>query len=383
MKCWARWEKWLHARKLTRSCWLLPWQWTTLRISPKHTLRIGYTQSNQGEEHAALAAYDACMQAAHRAADLRLETLAQGLKVISLTHLGLLDEAALLATCVLDNARQVSDPDTLLRSYVNLSVFYLASGDASLAAKTLLEQLALFDKFGDLSGLATNLANLGYSYLQLGLYAEGRSALERARKITSEIGARMLAAYTGLNLGLANLRDGDTQAACAVLQQALQELRQMGDPFGQAAGYTYLGLAAEDAHDPELAQESYHQAVEGYQSLNAQALEMEALAGLGRTWLASGQLLAASQSCAQVWDYLQANGPGGLEFPTLAYLTCANIFSQTGESELADQAVQQGQHDLQQRAGRISDAEWRQSFLQNVPEHYAIHHWTPPPGTSF
>ena len=86
-------------------------------------------------------------------------------KVISLTHLGLLDEAALLATCVLDNARQVSDPDTLLRSYVNLSVFYLASGDVSLAAKTLLEQLALFDKFGDLSGLATNLANLGYSYL--------------------------------------------------------------------------------------------------------------------------------------------------------------------------------------------------------------------------
>ena len=82
------------------------------------------------------------MQAAHRAADLRLETLAQGLKVISLTHLGLLDEAALLATCVLENARQVSDPDTLLRSYVNLCVFYLSSGDASLAAKTLLEQLA-------------------------------------------------------------------------------------------------------------------------------------------------------------------------------------------------------------------------------------------------
>lgn len=251
-----------------------------------------------------------------------------------------------------------------------------------MAAKTLQEQLALFDKYNDLYGQAINLSNLGYSYLQLGLYAEGRSALERARKIANEIGSRLMAAYTGLNLGLASLRDGDIQVACVVLKQALQELELLGDPFGQAAGYTYLGLAAESAGDRALAQESYHQAVEGYQSLNAQALEMEALAGLGRTWLASGQCLAASQCCTQVWEYLQASGHAGFEFPTLAYLTCANIFTQCGETDLAQQAVMQARQDLEVRAGRISDAEWRQSFLQNVAEHAAIQHWMPPSVTS-
>ena len=65
-------------------------------------------------------------------------------------------------------------------------------------------------------------------------------------------------------------------------------------------------------------------------------------------------------------------GTHGMEFASRAYLTCADVFDAVGESELARAAVEEGYHELIQRADKISNADWRTSFLENVPEHRTL-----------
>ncbi len=55
-----------------------------------------------------------------------------------------------------------------------------------------------------------------------------------------------------------------------------------------------------------------------------------------------------------------------------AYLSCAEIFEALGEREEARRSVEAGYQELQERAGKISDPEWRKSYLENVPEHRTI-----------
>ena len=61
-----------------------------------------------------------------------------------------------------------------------------------------------------------------------------------------------------------------------------------------------------------------------------------------------------------------------MEFPTRAYLTCADVFEALGEAEPAHAAIEAGYHEVIRRADRISNADWRESFLDRVPEHRAI-----------
>jgi len=56
-------------------------------------------------------------------------------------------------------------------------------------------------------------------------------------------------------------------------------------------------------------------------------------------------------------------------FSIRVYLTCAEVFQALGEQGLARAAAKAGWLELQERAGKISNLEWRTSFLENVPEH--------------
>ncbi len=99
---------------------------------------------------------------------------------------------------------------------------------------------------------------------------------------------------------------------------------------------------------------------------------MDALAGVARCTLAQGDFEIARRSAAQVWTYLKEQGSQALEFPIWAYLTCAQVFEAIGQVEDCHAALEKGCQELQQRAAKISDAEWRGSFLENVAEHRTI-----------
>ncbi|HEY6103215.1 MAG TPA: hypothetical protein VI007_08335, partial [bacterium] len=88
--------------------------------------------------------------------------------------------------------------------------------------------------------------------------------------------------------------------------------------------------------------------------------------------LAQGHPDEAGGYAAEIWTYLQEHGIKGLAFPVWAYQTCADIFDALGEPERSRAAVEAGYRELMTLAERISDAAWRASFLENVPEHRAM-----------
>jgi hypothetical protein len=155
-------------------------------------------------------------------------------------------------------------------------------------------------------------------------------------------------------------------------EEALRELTAVGDTFGRAACLQYLGYIAEQAGDAAGAARRFSEAHEEFSRAGARANALDCTAGLARCALAQGELEAARQAAAEVWQHLADHSSAGLELPGLAYLTCVEVFEALGELETSRAALAAGYRDVMARAEKISDPEWRQSFLENVPEHRAL-----------
>ena len=333
----------------------------------RHALYLDH----QGDYRAALQAYEVALASARRAQDRALCVSVMAMRLICQNRLGELSAAAAAAQEVLACAHEVNEV-TRAKALSNLAVYYVESGDLARAAQLHSEQADINHQLGDRGAEANALVNLGYDYVCLGMPAAARPPLEQAIKILQAIGARREIAYARLNLGLAYWRSGESQAARQVLEQVQGELAALGDVFARAAGLSYLGLAHEQSGDVAGAIERFAQAREMFNAIGVQGYAADACAGLARGALAQEDVTTARERAQAVWKHVQQQGAQGMEFPVRAYLTCADAFAALGESKMSCAAVEEGYHELIRRADKISNADWRASFLDNVQEHRAL-----------
>jgi class 3 adenylate cyclase/tetratricopeptide (TPR) repeat protein len=331
--------------------------------------RVGYHLGVSGQYPKEREAYNRGLVAAVRVHDRQLEALILGLKASCEVRLGDLEAAAQTSASALACAEEVADDLVLARVLTNISIFYTETGDMARAAQLLDRQLVIIHRIGNSEGEAIGLCNLGYTYIQLGMPEKSISMLQRSMKIARAIGHRSFCAYGGLNLALAYLRCGDLPSALAELDQCLPELQAMNDMFGHAVGQIYAALAKEQGGHVNEALAGFEQAAATLGEIGTRGNVHDAEAGVARCLLALNNLEAAQRYAAPLWDYLQQHANPGMEFPLLAYETCANVFSAADQASLARQVVEAGYSDLMTRASRISLPEWRQSFLEHVPEH--------------
>jgi class 3 adenylate cyclase/tetratricopeptide (TPR) repeat protein len=334
--------------------------------------RFGFCIGFQGDRQQELQAYEEALACARRAGDHKLEAVVLALKVIALTRCGDVEAAASTAEQALIQARELADDFTLCRVLVNVPVFYTETGDIAKAALLMNEAVDINHRRGNRLGEAIGLDNLGYNYLLLGMYAQGREALEQSQRLAETIGARRESAYCLLNLGLAYWRCGDNQAAHQVLTKALPELVAVGDGFGQAAGQSYLALVMEQAGEVGDAAQAFAEAHHQLTALGVRGYAADALVGLARCRYRQARMIEALQHAKTVWHYLSKHGAEGMEFAVRAYQTCAEIFEAAGEFEESRAAIEEGYRRLIQRAEKISNVEWGRSFLENVPEHHLM-----------
>jgi tetratricopeptide (TPR) repeat protein len=196
--------------------------------------------------------------------------------------------------------------------------------------------------------------------------------LRRAIELAKDFGFRRTGGYAGLNLALAHFRLGDLAAAKEILIDLLPEFEALKDSFAQASACSYLALALEAAGEPGSAAGRYTQGLKILRSIGAPGYANDALAGLARCALAEQRLEDARHAAGQLWESLLQHGSTGMEFPIRAYLTCAQVFRAVGDPGAARAALAAGVQELNARAGKISDPAWRQSFLENIPEHKEI-----------
>jgi len=334
--------------------------------------RQGHFMEVRGEYLSALQAYNRGLAAAERAHDRLHEALILGMKVVSQVRYGDLEAAAQTSAAALACAEEVADDLVLARNLTNVSAFHTETGDLARAAQLLDRQLAINRRIGNLEGEAIGLSSLGYVYILLGMPEEAISMLRLCIDIAQSIGHRSFIINSRLNLALAHWRHNDPPAALAELDQCLPQLYAMNDAFDHAVGQTYMALAEEQSGRVNEALAGFEQAAATLGEIGALGNAHDAEAGVARCLLALNNLDAAQRYAVPLWDYLQRQAGVGMEFPLLAYETCADVFTATGQASLASRVIEAGYHELMARAGRISLLEWRRSFLERVPEHRRI-----------
>ncbi len=334
-------------------------------------LRQGYYIAITGDERTALHAYNAALEAARHAGNMDIQADILALKLVSLAHLGELAQAANVLRDALEVLPGVKDDLVRARTLTNLSVYLSTTGDLSRAVQLLDQTLAITRRLGNSAGETLVLDNLGYNYLVMGLPEQGSAALERALLLSQKIGFNKGIVYSQLNLGLAYVRLGSSSAARQVLEQAVSGPLSV-DPFGAAVGYSYLGLAEEVAGEPAAASECFAEARQRLEAIGMYGNCQDSKAGLARCHLRLGETAQALEHALRVWEYMMQNGSQGLEFPILAYLTCAQVFNGASDLEKEEDAIRRGYQELQERARKISDPAWQKAFLENIPEHRAL-----------
>ncbi len=341
--------------------------------------RLAEVYHRQAEYARRTADYRACLRAAaeavaaaRRAGNPLIEAQALGLKAQAETRLGEMGAAARTAEEALARAEALSDDRALALTLARVSTYYLESGNIAQALRLNRRHVQIDYRLGNRSAEAGGRANEGYACLLLGLYKLGRTSLEQALEQAEAIGARRPRAYILQNLGYAYFRSGDGRTARQILDRSLVDMVAVDDAYGRAATLNYMGYVLEQSGDIPGAVRRYEEARGIFIDLGVPGPGVDVWAGLARCALAQGRLDDARRHATEIWHHLAEHGTKGTENPVWIYQTCADIFDALNEPEQTRAAVEAGYGELTDRAEKISDPEWRKSFLENVPEHRAI-----------
>jgi class 3 adenylate cyclase/tetratricopeptide (TPR) repeat protein len=341
------------------------------RLAEAH-FRLATYAGNMADYPAALRAAEQAVAAARRAGNVLIEVRALSGKVVGQTRIGDLAAANRTAEELLARARESGDETALALAMGRAALYYNESGDIGRSQELERQSFELAHRLGDREREARSLGNFGYGLVILGMYKQARTYLERALQLDEAIGARRGRGYGLQNLGLCSYRAGDGRAARRLLEESLVELTAVGDAFGRAASLMYLALVLEQAGDLAGAARRFEEAKSVLRERSGRAWAMDALAGVARCALGQGHMDEARGHITELWTYLSATGPKGMEQPVWAYLTCADVFDALGQREQAREAIEAGHQELMDRAEKITNPEWRKPFLENVPEHRTI-----------
>jgi class 3 adenylate cyclase/tetratricopeptide (TPR) repeat protein len=334
--------------------------------------RQGHLLKNTGDIRGSVQAYKQGRLAAQSLGDQATEALTLSLMVVSLDLLGEMSLAAQTADQAMSLLPSVDDEIIQAMVLTNLANYYGATGDHIRAMQILEQQIEITGRLSNLYGESIGLANLGYETMILGRYDRSLHLFTQSIARSESIGARHQTAFTRLNLALALWRLNRLPEARQTLQKVLLELAATGDTFGQGVSHTYLGLVLEKEGSLEAAKQEYFAASQILRELGTVGNLNDALAGLARIALALDLPTEAQRHCQEIWEYLRQSSGEGMELPLLAYLTCYTIFDRLGETEQAHHILELGIFNLNENAARISDQEWKKSFLENIPEHRLI-----------
>ena len=102
------------------------------------------------------------------------------------------------------------------------------------------------------------------------------------------------------------------------------------------------------------------------------ALACESTTGLAACAVLEGQLNEARKFVNEVWDHLKEHGWLGMSNPGTVYRTCAETFDALGDEINTRVVIESGHQALMEVGDKINVPAWRQSFLENVPDHRAL-----------
>ncbi|MCA9926804.1 MAG: AAA family ATPase [Anaerolineales bacterium] len=327
----------------------------------------------KGDYHAALPLAETAVTAARQTGNVVFTLRALAYKTQALLFVGEMNQARQCVEEILACVENLENNSVPALALTVAAQYYMETGDLARAAKFQSLSAEAVRLTGNYIQEAAIRGNLGLIYAMLGLYTQARTTLEAGEERAKEIGDRRLYASIMCHLGYVHDRSGDKVLARKVGEQALKALAGLGDAYGEANSLTYLGHLLEEAGELTLAAKYLAQARASYAGLGLEADKFEAQALEARVALALGQHETAEQLTTEVWHYLSEHGSEGFSWPSLVYVCVADVLAVSPILNISlHEVIEAGYRDLMERAEKISDADWRRSFLESVAENKSI-----------
>jgi serine/threonine protein kinase/tetratricopeptide (TPR) repeat protein len=306
---------------------------------------------------------DALMATPDLDADLAPRVSAMANTAFQLYNNGRYQAATALVDKIDSFASEVHDPRVLARIHQTRSSRAMFSGDAGAYVTSEVQAAHAFEQSGDERHTIMQHGHVGYAYLEIGAYDDAAVWLRRALDGGMRMGLQNVVATAKHNLGRALLNQGKLDEALAIEGEAVAAFAAQGDKRLESASRSYLAeiLTARGDH---AAAETELRA--GLQTVQA-ASRPQQLAMLGQVLLTmkrSREALIAAQEAQSLLDAL-----GGVEEgESLVRLTFAEALAACGETEPARAAIRVARDRVLERAAKITDPEWRMSFLTKLSE---------------
>ncbi len=337
----------------------------------------GRAEWRQGHYHAAMPLFEQALSLA-RQANLP-DTEADSLRNLGNVHLSLghYDEAMRAYEQALPRYRALNYKRGESATLNNISIVLVDQRDYAQARTYSESALQLKLMIGDRIGARIAHSTLGEIAWHFGQLAEARQHYEAARHLSEEVDDPPGRCEDQVNLARLAYREGDYAAAREHSRQALDLARGLNDANIQALALLFLGHAALGMEDYAGAVAAYTESLALRRALRQEHLIAEPLAGLAQTWLCEGDL-AQARGCIEALLPCLAGDTAqtrrtlqGARDPTQIYLTAYRVLHALDDPR-ADELLRQGYAHLQACANRISDADLRRQFLENVAPHRAL-----------
>jgi tetratricopeptide (TPR) repeat protein len=259
-------------------------------------------------------------------------------------------------------------PSTEARIYSAQASRALFEGNPGRFLELTRAAVASFQRAGDMRSVCQKQGSVGYACIEIGAFADGETALREVLEQAERMGLPNIAATAQQNLGLALMRLGKLDEACAVEGQAMEAFRVSGNRRMEAASRYYLALALLVAGDLPRAEEEAKAAVaQAELAPMLPPIVAEGSAILGQILLARGrgdEALAAAQTAMRLLEEM-GGIDGGESTIRLVY---AEALAACGREDQAKAAFADARARLLVAAAKISDPEVRRRFLELVPD---------------
>jgi tetratricopeptide (TPR) repeat protein len=269
----------------------------------------------------------------------------------------------LLAWLAADGVAQVATTSPMVAALLHevRASRHTIDGDPLASAKEKASARRCREEAGDRRGACVAAVNEGFSWSELGDHARAEALLREGIEIADRLGLGITASYARMCLGKTLLACGDTAQARAVLARAIEQARERGRP--RTDGLARAVLAEAMARDGELdaAEAEATAALARVESLPSP--RCFALATRAAIRLQAGR---ASEAMADAREAMAVLGAiGGIDMgEARVRRVYAEALGAAGDPEGAAAALRDARDRLIERADRLGEPEWRETFLE-------------------
>ncbi len=244
----------------------------------------------------------------------------------------------------------------------------LHAGDLIAYVRRVESAVENYTSAGDMRNACLQRCNIGNAYLHLGAQGLAVTAFREALAIAEPMQLDFVSSLLA-NLGYALAQMENSTEALAVETAALERLVHQGNRRGEGFVRVYLSIILRLAGRTDEALTMAQQAIEvseGVPAVRACALALLAAIAIARNNVR--EAFTKATEAMQILDRLE----GIEEGESLIQWTYALALRVNGAEDEALRCIADARRKLLQRADRISDPRWRQSFLEQVPDNARV-----------